>query len=474
MLSHFFIDRPIFAAVLSIVITLTGAIALLWLPIAQYPQITPPAIQVTIVYPGASAAVVADTVAAPIEQQVNGVEGMLYMSSQMGNDGSYSLSVTFDVGTDLNAALVMVQNRVMLALPQLPTPVQNQGITIRKRTPDILMLVSFYSANGSYDDLYLSNYALIHVRDELLRVDGVADALLFGERDYSIRVWLDPQKMAAYAINAGDVASAIRNQNLDLPAGRIGQPPGERGQAFDVPIDGLGRLSQPEQFAEIIVKADRGQPLQTPAAAAAQTSSAGPNPATASPLQGTSSIGAPPSLPTALGNLLATANPIAAGTTTTGTTNAGTSATGTAASGTNTAGAGVAGSGLTGGGSTGGGGNTGGGGTTSGGASAGGGANATTTGTVGGALAETGIGQIAGLSISNQQTTFRQLHGRRHSWDHALRRAAQAGGKHRPLARRGARGHGRAELPASLHLRRPPHRERGRLPASGNQCPGRG
>ena len=142
MLSHFFIDRPIFASVLSIVITLTGAIALVGLPIAQYPQITPPAIQVSIVYPGASAQVVADTVAAPIEQQVNGVEGMLYMSSQMGNDGSYSLSVTFDVGTDLNAAMVMVQNRVTLAMPQLPTAVQNQGITIRKRTPDILMVVS--------------------------------------------------------------------------------------------------------------------------------------------------------------------------------------------------------------------------------------------------------------------------------------------------------------------------------------------
>ena len=145
MLSHFFIDRPIFASVVSIVITLTGAIALVWLPIAQYPQITPPAIQVQIVYPGASAEVVADTVAAPIEQQVNGVEGMLYMSSQMGNDGSYSLSVTFDVGTNLNAALVMVQNRVALAMPQLPTPVQNQGITIRKRTPDILLVVNFYS-----------------------------------------------------------------------------------------------------------------------------------------------------------------------------------------------------------------------------------------------------------------------------------------------------------------------------------------
>src|SRR5213593_1137140 len=155
MISRFFIDRPIFAAVLSIFITLTGAIALLSLPVAQYPPITPPAVAISISYPGASAQVVADTVAAPIEQQVNGVEGMLYMSSQMGNDGSYSLTVTFEVGTNLQTALVMVQNRVALAMPQLPTEVQNQGITIRKKTPDILMIVNFFSPNDRYDDVYL-------------------------------------------------------------------------------------------------------------------------------------------------------------------------------------------------------------------------------------------------------------------------------------------------------------------------------
>src|SRR5437899_189348 len=162
MISRFFIDRPIFAAVLSIFITLTGGIALLYLPIAQYPPITPPAVAVTIQYPGASAQVVADTVAAPIEQQVNGVEGMLYMSSQMGNDGSYTLAVTFDIGTDLDTALVIVQNRVQLALPQLPPSVQRQGITIKKKTPDILMVVSFFSPDGRYDNLYLSNYATIN------------------------------------------------------------------------------------------------------------------------------------------------------------------------------------------------------------------------------------------------------------------------------------------------------------------------
>src|SRR5437660_14036 len=175
MISRFFIDRPIFAAVLSIFITLTGGIALLSLPIAQYPPISPPSVQVSISYPGASAQVVADTVAAPIEQQVNGVEGMLYMSSQMGNDGSYTLTVTFEIGTDLNTALVMVQNRVALAQPQLPNPVQLQGITIKKKTPDLLMIVSFVSPDARYDDIYLSNFATIYVKDELLRVPGVSD-----------------------------------------------------------------------------------------------------------------------------------------------------------------------------------------------------------------------------------------------------------------------------------------------------------
>src|SRR4051812_42069714 len=182
MLSRFFIDRPIFATVLSVCITLVGGVALIHLPIAQYPLISPPGVVVSISYPGANAQVVADTVAAPIEQQVTGVPGMLYMSSQSGNDGTYSLSVTFDVGTDLNTALVMVQNRVALAMPQLPSQVQNQGITIRKRTPDILMIVSFFSPDGRYDDLYLSNYVTIKCRDEILRVPGVSDVNVMGQR----------------------------------------------------------------------------------------------------------------------------------------------------------------------------------------------------------------------------------------------------------------------------------------------------
>ena len=254
MISKFFIDRPIFATVLSIVITLIGGISLLFLPVAQYPRITPPGVTISISYPGASSQVVADTVAAPIEQQVNGVDGMLYMSSQSANDGTYSLTVTFDIGTNLNTAVVKVQNRVALAMPQLPIEVQNQGITIRKRTPDILMIVNFFSPERRYNDIYLSNYATINVRDELLRVDGVSDITYQGQRDYSIRCWLDPQKMAACNLTAVDVASAIQNQNLDAPAGWVGQPPTSAGQAFELPIDTLGRLNTPEQFGDIIVK----------------------------------------------------------------------------------------------------------------------------------------------------------------------------------------------------------------------------
>jgi multidrug efflux pump len=275
MISYFFIDRPIFATVLSVVITLLGGIALLFLPVAQYPRITPPGVAVSITYPGASAQVVADTVAAPIEQSVNGVEGMLYMSSQMGNDGTYTLTVTFDVGTDLKTALVMVQNRVTLAMAKLPTEVQNQGITIRKKTPDMLMIVNFFSPDGRYDDIYLSNYATIYVKDELLRVPGVSDITYLGERDYSIRVWLDPQKLASCNMTPLDVANAIRTQNVDAPVGQVGEPPTRRGQFFQLPIDTVGRLNQGEQFGDIIVKVGGGRPPQS-------SSSTSPAPASVS------------------------------------------------------------------------------------------------------------------------------------------------------------------------------------------------
>ncbi len=275
MISRFFIDRPIFATVLSVLITLIGGIALAFLPVAQYPRITPPSIVVQISYPGASSQVVADTVAAPIEQQVNGIEHVLYVTSQMSNDGTYSLTATFDIGTDLKTALVMVQNRVALAMPQLPTEVRQQGITIRKKTPDQLMIVSFYSPDGRYDDIYLSNFATINVKDELLRVPGVSDINVFGQRDYSVRAWLDPQKLASRNLTAIDVATAIRNQNLDAPAGQVGRPPATGEQSFQLPITTLGRLTDPEQFGEIIVKVDQGR-VVTPAASGSRRTSNSP------------------------------------------------------------------------------------------------------------------------------------------------------------------------------------------------------
>src|SRR5438874_10072103 len=202
MFSRFFIDRPIFAAVLSIVITLAGGIAVWTLPIAQYPEITPPTVEVTASYPGANSTTVADTVAAPIEQQVNGVENMLYMSSQCTNDGNYSLTVTFKVGTDLNIAQVMVQNRVALAQPVLPDLVKRRGVLVKKKSPSILMIVNLYSPDNSRDSLYLSNYATIQLRDELARVEGLGDITYLGQRDYSMRLLLDPEQMAPRNLTA--------------------------------------------------------------------------------------------------------------------------------------------------------------------------------------------------------------------------------------------------------------------------------
>ncbi|HKI36131.1 MAG TPA: multidrug efflux RND transporter permease subunit [Gemmataceae bacterium] len=254
MFSKFFIDRPIFASVMSLVITLAGLVAIPTLPIAQYPQITPPSIIVQCTYPGASAQVVAESVAAPIEQQVNGVEDMIYMASQSANDGSYSLSVTFKPGVDMNFAQVLVQNRVNLALPLLPDVVKQTGLTTRKRNPDILQIVSLYSPRGRYDQLYLSNYATIHVRDELLRVDGVGDVFNFGVQDYSMRIWVDPDRLASLNLTAGDVLAAVREQNRQVAAGHIGQPPTDSGQPFEFPITVLGRLSEPEEFADIVLR----------------------------------------------------------------------------------------------------------------------------------------------------------------------------------------------------------------------------
>ncbi|MFM7845859.1 MAG: efflux RND transporter permease subunit, partial [Planctomycetota bacterium] len=225
MFARFFIDRPIFAAVLSIIITLSGGIALVTLPVTQYPEITPPTVEVSANYPGANATVIADTVAAPIEQQVNGVEDMLYMSSRSTNDGSYTLTVTFRPGTDLNLAQVLVQNRVGLAQPVLPELVRRRGVTVKKKSPSVLMMINLYSPDSSRDNLYLSNYATIQLRDELSRLPGVGDIAFLGQRDYSMRVWLDPIRMSTRRLSPNDVVRAIEQQNIQVPAGQIGQPP---------------------------------------------------------------------------------------------------------------------------------------------------------------------------------------------------------------------------------------------------------
>ncbi|MDZ4781532.1 MAG: multidrug efflux RND transporter permease subunit [Planctomycetia bacterium] len=253
-MAKFFISRPIFAAVISVIVTLAGGIAVGLLPVAQYPEITPPTVQVSCFYPGASSKVVADTVAAPIEQQVIGVENMLYMSSQSTNDGGYNLTVTFEVGVNLDMAQVLVQNRVNLALPTLPSEVKQTGVSVKKKSPSILLVVNLVSPQGTYDQLYLSNYATIQIRDELAQIKGVGDVTYLGQLDYSMRAWLDPDHMAARDLSASDVVAALREQNVQVAAGSIGRPPVPEGQAFQYTLSTLGRLTDPEEFGNIIVK----------------------------------------------------------------------------------------------------------------------------------------------------------------------------------------------------------------------------
>ena len=260
MLARFFVDRPIFATVISIVIILIGLVALNGLPIAQYPEVVPPTVSVSTTYPGASAKVVADTVATPIEQEVNGVESMLYMLSKSSNDGSMTLDVTFGLGTNLDIAQVLVQNRVAIAEAKLPEEVKRQGVTMKKKSPSILLCVNLISPDGRYDQLYLSNYATIQVKDDLARLPGVGDVSFLGARDYSMRVWLDPTQLAARSMTASDVVNALREQNVQVAAGRIGQPPAPAGLDFQYTINTLGRLLDPEQFAQIVLKTgEQGQ-----------------------------------------------------------------------------------------------------------------------------------------------------------------------------------------------------------------------
>jgi multidrug efflux pump len=253
-ISAFFIERPIFAAVLSIFTVLLGALSYSTLPVSQYPDVVPPTIVVTASYPGAPPEVIADTVATPIEQEVNGVENMLYMSSQSTTDGQMTLTITFRLGTDLDTAQVLVQNRVAVAEPRLPEDVRRVGITTRKSSPDLLMVVHLLSPDNRYDQLYIGNFALIRVRDELRRIEGVGDVNLFGLREYSMRVWLDPGRLASRSIATSDVVAALREQNIQVASGTVGQPPVPAGHALQIPVTTLGRLRDAEEFENVIVK----------------------------------------------------------------------------------------------------------------------------------------------------------------------------------------------------------------------------
>lgn len=255
----FFIDRPIFATVLSIITIIIGVMAFFTLPIEQYPSVAPPTIQVSANYPGATAETVADTVATPIEQEVNGVEGMLYMYSQASSDGSMTLTITFELGTDLDTAQVLVQNRVAIAEPRLPEVVRSMGVTTKKNTPDLMLVVNMSSPDGTYDQSYLANYGVLNVRDRLRRIDGVGDVRVFGASDYAMRIWLKPDLMQSYGIAAGDIISALRTQNVQVASGTLNRAPQTDQNYYEYIVQTQGRLESPEEFGNVIVKADNGR-----------------------------------------------------------------------------------------------------------------------------------------------------------------------------------------------------------------------
>ena len=255
--SRFFIDRPIFAIVISVFITLIGAFSYPLLPLSQYPEIAPPTIAIQAAYPGASAETLAETVAAPIEQEVNGVENMLYMSSSSTSDGVVAVTVTFQPGTDLDAAQVLVQNRVALAEPRLPEQVRQIGVTVNKQATDFLLLVALTSPDESLDVDYMGNYANSTLRDRMLRIEGVGQVQVFGGGNYSMRIWIDPAKAAARNLTAPEIINALRGQNTQAAAGAIGQPPyTDNASAFQLPVQVESRLSDPEQFANVVIKSD--------------------------------------------------------------------------------------------------------------------------------------------------------------------------------------------------------------------------
>ena len=252
--SHFFIARPIFATVISVITVILGSLAYATLPVEQYPQVAPPTVQVTAQYPGANAETVAETVATPLEQEINGVENMLYIESNSSNSGSTTITVTFELGTDLDEAQVQVQNRVAIAEPRLPETVRRLGVTTLKNSPDLMMVVNMFSKDGTYDQTYIANYAALKIRDQIARVNGIGEVRIFGAGEYAMRIWIDPDKAASLGISAGEVVSALRGQNIQVAGGTLNQPPAPTQGAYEFSVQTQGRLKTPEEFGNVIVK----------------------------------------------------------------------------------------------------------------------------------------------------------------------------------------------------------------------------